>query len=59
MCCIALVRYVLVLLCGSAGWSGILIISEKYFTNFQVFTARIFHIVVLWILIPFSFIGKQ
>jgi hypothetical protein len=24
MCCISLVRYVLVLLCGSAGWCGII-----------------------------------
>jgi hypothetical protein len=28
MCCIALVRYVLVLTCGSAGWCGILVQAE-------------------------------
>ena len=28
MCCIALVRCVLVLRCGSAGWSGILMQAE-------------------------------
>ena len=28
MCCIALVRCVLVLLCGSAGWCGILVRAE-------------------------------
>ena len=28
MCCIALVRCVLVLRCGSAGWSGILVPAE-------------------------------
>jgi hypothetical protein len=32
LCCIALVRRVLVLRCGSAGWCGILMQAEAYFT---------------------------